>query len=251
MIGNRGCVSKGDAEGITLKTYCETAESYADKRDRNPLFWEDQCLQFMGLLRGGGRILEVGCGPGVEARYFIERGYEVTGIDASEEMLEQARLRVPCGDFARMDMRRLDFVTRAFSGVWCCASLLHIRKEEAPSVVKEFRRVIRDDGALFVSLKKGNGEEMVRSPDGRERFFAFYQGEEAKGLVSSCGFAVMDSYEFERFGETWICVFAAPGPSAVSATWGEQVCQDLSKRGTTPIAACAHTPSSKAGTALL
>ena len=240
-----GC---GDA---TIRTYDETSGSYAEKRDRNPLFWEDQCKQLIGLMRGCGSILEAGCGPGIEARYFIEKGCDVTGIDASEEMLAQARLRAPNGTFMKMDMRDLRFDDGTFSGVWCCASLLHLSKEEAPSAVREFRRVIKDDGTLFVSLKKGDGEGIVQSPDGRKRFFAFYRGDEVEKLVAGCGFVVMDGYEFEKFGETWICIFAVPAEMTSGELLGEQACQDLSRKGTTPILACAQAPSSKAGVSLL
>lgn len=43
----------------------------------------------------GSRILDVGCGTGRHAREFARRGYPVTGIDFSPEMLAEARRRTP------------------------------------------------------------------------------------------------------------------------------------------------------------
>lgn len=43
----------------------------------------------------GGRIVELGCGSGITARYLLSRGYEVTGIDASAAMIGLARANAP------------------------------------------------------------------------------------------------------------------------------------------------------------
>lgn len=37
------------------------------------------------------RILDIGCGTGIHAKYLSERGYKVTGIDFSEEMIKIAQ----------------------------------------------------------------------------------------------------------------------------------------------------------------
>jgi SAM-dependent methyltransferase len=43
-----------------------------------------------------GKVLDVGCGSGEPiARYFVEHGYQVTGVDAVNEMLDIARTRFP------------------------------------------------------------------------------------------------------------------------------------------------------------
>lgn len=40
------------------------------------------------------RLLDVGCGTGIDAAYFAQRGYHVTAIDASREMVNQTRQRI-------------------------------------------------------------------------------------------------------------------------------------------------------------
>jgi SAM-dependent methyltransferase len=51
----------------------------------------------------GARILDVCCGNGVLARELALRGYKVTGVDASEEMLRYARANAPSAEFVRAD----------------------------------------------------------------------------------------------------------------------------------------------------
>ena len=62
-------------------------------------------LRSLGL-RPGMRILDLGCGSGCVAAHLGRRGYEVTGVDGHESLLETARSRAPhqlwlCRDLAR------------------------------------------------------------------------------------------------------------------------------------------------------
>ena len=53
------------------------------------------------------KILEIGCGTGNYTKILLERGYKITGLDISENMLTIAKQKCAC-DFAIGDMR--DFV---------------------------------------------------------------------------------------------------------------------------------------------
>ncbi|NQE34951.1 class I SAM-dependent DNA methyltransferase [Microcoleus asticus] len=50
-------------------------------------------------------ILDIGCGKGEIVKSLIEKGYQVTGLDISEEMLRYASENVPNGKFIRDDIR--------------------------------------------------------------------------------------------------------------------------------------------------
>ena len=59
----------------------------------------------------GARVLEVACGTGSHSKILVGRGYEVTGVDLSEDMLRIARRKVTGNArFLRGDMRDLDHV---------------------------------------------------------------------------------------------------------------------------------------------
>lgn len=54
---------------------------------------------------GGGRLLDLGCGTGNATRPAVDRGFEVDGLDASDDMLRAARRKVPEATFVRGDLR--------------------------------------------------------------------------------------------------------------------------------------------------
>jgi len=141
--------------------------------------------QVLARLPPSPRILDVGCGPGRDMAWFEARGASVTGIDISMEMLARAGKRTS-GTLTQMDMRHLDFPDASYSAVWSIASLLHIPKPEALTVVSEFRRVVQDGGVVAVAVKRGTGERWVERPYG-QRFFAYYEPAELESLLTLAG----------------------------------------------------------------
>ncbi|MBI2598308.1 MAG: class I SAM-dependent methyltransferase, partial [Candidatus Diapherotrites archaeon] len=67
---------------------------------------------------GHAKILDIGCGPGRDAKYFSEQGLDVTGIDLTSNFVKMASKNVPNATFKHMDMRSLDFPEDTFDGIW-------------------------------------------------------------------------------------------------------------------------------------
>jgi cyclopropane fatty-acyl-phospholipid synthase-like methyltransferase len=70
----------------------------------------------------GGRILDIPCGAGRHALALAAEGYQVTGVDISEDAIHRATAaarerRLPA-TFLRSDMRRFE-VDRPFDGILC------------------------------------------------------------------------------------------------------------------------------------
>jgi len=154
----------------------------------------------------GKRVLDVGSGPGRDAKYFASHGLNVAGIDLSQKLITLAAKNVPAARFIKMDMRKLEFPESTFDGIWACASFLHIPKKEASSTLLEFRRVLRPGGLLFIAVKEGAGEGWMEK-EGRPRFFALYTEDELGGLIESCGFRILDVIG-EKKKSMWLNFFA-------------------------------------------
>src|SRR3989344_3904419 len=110
----------------TLKTYAKVADEYAQRRRH---FWVPEYQLFKKLIKGK-KILEIGCGTGHEAAYFVKDKFDYLGTDLSAAMLKVARKLVPKAKFRQMDMLKLKLPEKSFDGIWACASLLHIPKKK-------------------------------------------------------------------------------------------------------------------------
>ena len=52
-----------------------------------------------------GKIIELGCGTGLDAVILTKNGYEYCGIDVSKELLLIAKKNLPDGNFLQMDFK--------------------------------------------------------------------------------------------------------------------------------------------------
>lgn len=86
--------------------YNQYAKNYADNRD---LFKNQKYLENLAnKLSTGAKILDIGCGSGVPIdEFLLEKGFKVTGIDISEEMVKLARENLPGNEYLVKDMAEI------------------------------------------------------------------------------------------------------------------------------------------------
>lgn len=77
-----------------------------------------EAIQGRWQLQAGTQLLDLACGRGRHAHFFAHAGLRVTGLDISEESINEARSAVPEAEFAVHDMR-LPFRTESFDAVCC------------------------------------------------------------------------------------------------------------------------------------
>jgi SAM-dependent methyltransferase len=66
-----------------------------------------------------GRLLDLACGTGRHVHELSALGWDVTGVDYSEELLERARANAPEARFVLQDMRELDLPGETFDAITC------------------------------------------------------------------------------------------------------------------------------------
>ena len=106
-------------KSLKLKTkeiYDVNAKEFDRKRTKN-LFEKKWLDLFLNYIEVGDEILDIGCGTGEPiARYFIEKGMKVTGIDFSKEMIKLATERFPQRKWLIKDMREFN-LNRKFKAI--------------------------------------------------------------------------------------------------------------------------------------
>ena len=98
----------------------------------------------------GSRILDAGCGGGGACVLAAGRGAVVSGLDASEPLVEVARDRVPLGDFRVGDLETLPFADGSFDAVIAASSIQYA--EDRVAALRELGRVATRDGRIAVGL---------------------------------------------------------------------------------------------------
>jgi len=185
-----------DLVELTINSYDEYAEEYSRFHFKES--FENRLETFIKFLPDKKLVLDVGCGCGRDTRYLIERGINAIGIDLSKGIIEQARRFVPKATFIQMDMRKLEFEELSLSGILAMASVFHIPKRQMPDLLIDFRRILKNDGLLYICVMAGSGEKMVEKSVAfggmGPRFFAFYDMKELSNLLDQAGFKVVNSF---------------------------------------------------------
>ena len=152
---------------------------------------------FDQLLKGrfvpGMRMLDAGCGTGRNLVYFLRNGYQVFGVDQSEDAIWQVRKlaadlapHLPAENFrvetvGQMSFGRSEQQDNDEFDVVISSAVLHFARDEEQwnAMVNEMWRVLKPGGILFARLASTIGmEQLVRCiegrryhlPDGSDRF---------------------------------------------------------------------------------
>lgn len=192
----------------TIKAYDATATAYADRWFGFRL--QEDMARLVGRLGPNARVLDVGCGPGRDVAWLAEQGFDVVGVDLAFRMLEEGLARGVSAPLIQADMGRLPFRRGSFQGLWVCASLLNISKDQAGEVLKELARVVHP-GHIYVSVKRGEGEEWVSDDQGHRCLFAYYHPAEIQLLMERSGFEVLSCWESKDAAgrhRSWIGILA-------------------------------------------
>jgi SAM-dependent methyltransferase len=145
----------------TRTSYDTVAVSYADML-RDALAREPFQRGILGLFaelvraRGNGPVADVGCGPGRLTAYLGSLGLDAFGIDLSPGMIDVARREHPGLRFEVGSMTGLELADASLTGLVAWFSMIHVPDEAVPSVLAEFRRVLRLGGVVLIGFHVGD-----------------------------------------------------------------------------------------------
>ena len=99
------------------------------------------------------KVLDVATGTGAQAYELAKLGYDVTGIDLSPEMLNQARKKISSSlklKFQQSDGTNLPFKDNSFDASTISLGLHDMPYEIDILVLKEMKRVTKKDGPILI-----------------------------------------------------------------------------------------------------
>lgn len=159
--------------------------------------FDRELLDRFAALVGPGKVYDMGCGPGHVARYLAERGLDVSGLDLSPQMIEQARALNPGLSFVVSDMAKIDLPGNNLAAIVAFYSLIHIPRPQLGGVLREFQRVLAPGGWLLVAFHKGSEirhfDALWDIPVNLD--FIFFEKAEMEGFLREAGFEIVESHE--------------------------------------------------------
>ena len=181
-------MQSGHAENI-IEIYRRVAREF--DRDRGKALIERPYLDaVISQTAERAEILDLGCGCGEPiAKYFIEGGHSVTGVDSSPAMLEMCRERFPSQTWIEGDMRNLE-LARTFDAVIAWDSFFHLTEEDQRQMMPRFASWCRPGGALLFTSGPRSGE-VIGEMYGYSLYHASLSPEEYTSLLSTHGFEVI------------------------------------------------------------
>ena len=189
-------------------SYDRVADQYLERsRDRSVL--RPWMHRFKERLPSNDLVLDLGAGPCLDSAELRSLGLRVISLDRSWRMLMAAHQEI-AGPRVQADMSQLPFQPECISGVWACASLLHLDRDQLVPAVSGIRSVLVSGGALFVSLKHGRGEAWETAKYGPDaaRWFTYWSEDELDSALRSAGFDILESASQAAVHDTWIARIA-------------------------------------------
>jgi len=126
----------------------EYAEEFSGEHEKKP---KDQEILHRFSQEIGDRrpVWDFGCGPGQTTKYLKNLGIEISGLDLSKKILEQARTIHPGINFRKGNILELEFVDDSIGGVVAFYAIVHFTEEQVEIAFRETFRVLQP-GGLFL-----------------------------------------------------------------------------------------------------
>lgn len=114
-----------------------------------------------------GSVADIGSGSGRDAAWLAANGFAVTGYDASQGLLTDARQRYPNLTFQFASLPALDGIgEESFDNVLCETVIMHLLPEEVVPSLDRLMAILKRDGVLYLSWRRDK-ESDWRDPRGR------------------------------------------------------------------------------------
>ncbi len=146
--------------------------------------WLDR---FLELAPEDGTVLDLGCGSGRPiARYCIEKGRRVSGVDTSPELIDLCRQRYPDEVWQVGDMRGLD-LGRRFDAILAWHSFFHLKPADQEAMFAVFARHAAPGAPLMFTSGWNRGVAMGQF-QGERLYHASLDPDEYHALLKAHGF---------------------------------------------------------------
>jgi ubiquinone/menaquinone biosynthesis C-methylase UbiE len=178
----------------------EYAETFFGEHAKKP---KDQEIlnRFSRTVGDKEPVWDFGCGPGQTTKYLKDLGLEISGLDLSEKILEQARIIHPEINFKKGNILELEFDTDSIGGVVAFYAIVHFTEEQVEIAFREIFRVLQPGGLFLFTYHLG--EEIIHLEEflGKkiDIDFMFFTSDFISSCLEKSGFEKIETIDREPY----------------------------------------------------
>lgn len=147
--------------------------------------------RFRLLLPPSAVVLDLGCGSGQPvARYLIQAGASVVGVDSSAQMLALCSKQFPTQTWLHADMRTLA-LDRQFAAILAWNSFFHLKPDDQRQMFPIFQRHAAPGALLMFTSGPSHGEALGVF-EGETLYHASLGPHEYTTLLTDHGFELLE-----------------------------------------------------------
>lgn len=157
-------------------------------RHRPRVFYERPWLErFAAHLPECARVADLGCGAGDPiAAWFLDQGYQLTGVDFSEHMLDLCWARYPSGTWVLADM--CDWQPEEpLNGLISWDGFFHLKKKEQRTFLHRLPDLLISGGVVLLTVGHLEGE-VTGTVEGELVYHASLSPEDYQTILAEAGF---------------------------------------------------------------
>ena len=132
----------------------EYAETFSGEHEKKPKD-QEMLRRFSREIGDKTPVWDFACGPGQTTKYLKDLGIEISGLDLSEKILQQARAIHPEINFRKGNILELEFSDDSIAGVVAFYAIVHFTKEQVEIAFREVFRVLQPGGTFLFTYHVG------------------------------------------------------------------------------------------------
>jgi cyclopropane fatty-acyl-phospholipid synthase-like methyltransferase len=136
-------------------------------------------------------LLEIGCGSGRDASFMIDNNYKILGIDASREMIDEAKNIHPLLDNllqVAIIPNELSFDNNSFDGIYSIATLMHLEKDDIEITINKIYSYLKAKGIFLFSVSIQRDDIDSNHKDIKGRHFTTINQDDWLHICHTTGF---------------------------------------------------------------
>lgn len=178
----------------------EYAETFSGEHEKKPK--DQEILRRFSIAIGDKKpVWDFGCGPGQTTKYLKDLGVEISGLDLSEKILEQASINYPELNFLKGNILELGFDDDTIGGIVAFYAIVHFTEEQVERAFREIFRVLQPGGLFLLTYHIGEDSIRVEEFLGKkiDIEFMFFKTDFISSCLKKNGFENIEIIEREPY----------------------------------------------------